>query len=577
MSQHDMDIGNGGGGAVRADMSAALQALASNSSGTAAPATAYPYQYWADVALGVLRQRNAANSAWVLRGGLAETLVVTRSANTALAVGDYGRCVIANGTWSQTFAAAAALGDGWYVEYRNNGTGVITLDPNGAETIDGVATVQLAPGETCFVVCSGSAFFTLGRTASDIQRQIATAFSTSGAAPAFVLTPVPALSAYSSGVRYRVKFGAASSAATTLNVSGLEAKSIKQYDSTGAKIAAVIVAGQLADVEYDGVDFVILNPVPMEGAAVAAARRSLESMASAPVNLTGTLVAGSNQITAASSTAGLIVNGTYVVGGGIPAGAYITAISGTTITLSVAATASAAGVALRAYALNSRRTTAGALTVTDGRGYKTLLNVDVVANASVVGVNGLDVGALAANTWYFEHVIYNPATAVVAKLYSLSASAPSLPAGYTMFVRTGAVRTDANKILLNVLGADSRWQYVVAAGTNVPALPMVSSGVQGSISVPTWVPVAVSGFVPPTAVAIGLAAFSGINGGVIAAPNDSYGGFLSASQPPLNAAGQYSGTSISASAWFLLESASIYVASINSAGQLQCIGWEDDL
>lgn len=260
--QHDMDVGGGGGASVRADFNGALQALATASSGTTAPATTYPYQFWADTTAGVLRQRNAANTAWIVRAPLAETLVVARAANTVLGVGDWGRSIIATGTWAQTLVAAATLGDGWYVDVRNNGTGVITIDPNGSETIDGVATIQLAPGESCFILCNGVAFFSIGRTASDIQRQIATAFTSAGAAPAFVLTPVPALTAYAASVRFHVKFHAAGVGADTLNISGLGAKSIKQYDSAGAKVPAVIKAGQLADVEYDGVDFVILAGLP---------------------------------------------------------------------------------------------------------------------------------------------------------------------------------------------------------------------------------------------------------------------------------------------------------------------------
>jgi hypothetical protein len=98
--------------------------------------------------------------------------------------------------------------------------------------------------------------------ASQVQAQAVTAFPSAGAAPSFTLTPTPVLTAYSAGQRFRVKFNAAGSGNDTLNVSGLGAKSIKQYDASGAKVAAVIAAGQLADVEYDGVDFVILDPLP---------------------------------------------------------------------------------------------------------------------------------------------------------------------------------------------------------------------------------------------------------------------------------------------------------------------------
>ena len=61
--------------------------------------------------------------------------------------------------------------------------------------------------------------------------------------------------------RYRVKFNATSGASPTLAVNGLTAKDIKQYDDLGVKVAPVIKINMLADVEYDGTDYVILNPL----------------------------------------------------------------------------------------------------------------------------------------------------------------------------------------------------------------------------------------------------------------------------------------------------------------------------
>jgi len=70
MSQHDMDVANGPGLTFRTDMNAALQALASQSSGATAPNPTFPCQIWADTGTGRLRQRNSANTGWVDRGAL---------------------------------------------------------------------------------------------------------------------------------------------------------------------------------------------------------------------------------------------------------------------------------------------------------------------------------------------------------------------------------------------------------------------------------------------------------------------------------------------------------------------------
>lgn len=101
-----------------------------------------------------------------------------------------------------------------------------------------------------------------GSDGRDDQLQLTTAFTTAGTAPNFTLTPVPAPTALTANLRFRVKFHAAGAGSDVINIAGLGNKSVKQYDSTGAKVAASIVASQLADIEYDGTDLVILDPLP---------------------------------------------------------------------------------------------------------------------------------------------------------------------------------------------------------------------------------------------------------------------------------------------------------------------------
>ena len=65
MSQHDYNIANQGFPATRADLNNALAALASTSSGTAAPTTTYANQFWYDTTNNLLMFRNADNDAWI--------------------------------------------------------------------------------------------------------------------------------------------------------------------------------------------------------------------------------------------------------------------------------------------------------------------------------------------------------------------------------------------------------------------------------------------------------------------------------------------------------------------------------
>ena len=76
MSQHDYVIANGTGAAVRSDLNNALAAIVSQNSGATEPATMYAYQWWADTTTGLLKLRNAANSAWITLRELDGTLTI---------------------------------------------------------------------------------------------------------------------------------------------------------------------------------------------------------------------------------------------------------------------------------------------------------------------------------------------------------------------------------------------------------------------------------------------------------------------------------------------------------------------
>lgn len=93
-----------------------------------------------------------------------------RTSNTILGVGDLGKVIeITSGTFSQTFVAAATLGSGWFCYVYNSGSGIITLDPNSSETIDGSSTKSVQPGVALMVLCNGAAFFTMPVSSSPAE------------------------------------------------------------------------------------------------------------------------------------------------------------------------------------------------------------------------------------------------------------------------------------------------------------------------------------------------------------------------------------------------------------------------
>lgn len=205
-------------------------------------------------------------------------------------------------------------------------------------------------------------------------------------------------------------------------------------------------------------------------------------------------------------------------------------------------------------------------------------NVNVSPQIISSGANGLDAGSVAANTWYYLYLISDGT--LVKGLFSLSATAPILPSGYTYFTRIGAVRAGASGYLLQTLQYGSRVQYVVTTGSNTPNLPIIAQGALGvySSTTPTYVAASVSSFVPPTANTIVVTASQYFGGGASViglAPNSSYGGMASNRQPLLS--GDNAGALNKSTISMLLESSNIYVYSSGANGLFQSVGWEDNL
>jgi hypothetical protein len=92
-----------------------------------------------------------------------------RTSNTILGTADQGYWIdVTSGTFTQTFTAAATLGDGWWCYYGNSGTGAVTLDPNSSETIDGLTSFVVYPNEIRAIQCTGTAFNSFVVNAFDV-------------------------------------------------------------------------------------------------------------------------------------------------------------------------------------------------------------------------------------------------------------------------------------------------------------------------------------------------------------------------------------------------------------------------
>lgn len=93
----------------------------------------------------------------------AERVILTATGAVTLAVADLGNSLIWSGTAAQTAAlpAVASVPDGSGYQFRNSGTAALTIDPSGAELINGAATLVLTPGAAVEVLKNGSAWIAL--------------------------------------------------------------------------------------------------------------------------------------------------------------------------------------------------------------------------------------------------------------------------------------------------------------------------------------------------------------------------------------------------------------------------------
>ncbi len=85
----------------------------------------------------------------------------------AVAVTDYSDLLACDGTFTLTLPAAATAAAGFFVNVANVGSGVITVDGNGAETVDGSATLVLNDGERAVLWCDGTGWYTAVKTVGE--------------------------------------------------------------------------------------------------------------------------------------------------------------------------------------------------------------------------------------------------------------------------------------------------------------------------------------------------------------------------------------------------------------------------
>jgi hypothetical protein len=116
------------------------------------------------------------------------------------------------------------------------------------------------------------------------------------------------------------------------------------------------------------------------------------------------------------------------------------------------------------------------------------------------GNGGLDTGTITDDTFYYIHVIKRTDTNVVDVLFSLSRTAPTLPANYTKFRVIGAIKTttsDVSNVVARYIGSDIFVHYATlpaldVSGTGIddqanqyslPSIPNITGGLKGEVAI----------------------------------------------------------------------------------------------
>lgn len=139
MSQHDYNIANGGGAAVRADINTALLAILSQNSGATAPSVTAPFAYWYDTSTTTLKQRNAADTAWMVVPLLDLAQSFTKAQRGAVVALTDGATITpdfaAGNNYSVTLGGNRTLANPTNIVAGQSGVITVTQDGTGSRTL----------------------------------------------------------------------------------------------------------------------------------------------------------------------------------------------------------------------------------------------------------------------------------------------------------------------------------------------------------------------------------------------------------------------------------------------------------
>lgn len=178
--QYSTMIQNGSGAEVRAGINNAFQTVTTDFAGATdpsamTPSCAYPYCTWVDTGNGLVKKRNAANTAWINIGTVDTTtgeillfnaygqngaLAVT--ANTTLTLADTNRLIVANSANNITITVPSAPTQYTSYKFFNKGTGTVEISGGSFYGESGVSSnVQLSQNQSVNLSADGTSYYSI--------------------------------------------------------------------------------------------------------------------------------------------------------------------------------------------------------------------------------------------------------------------------------------------------------------------------------------------------------------------------------------------------------------------------------
>jgi hypothetical protein len=218
VSQASLSISNQSGAGFRADVNTNLQALGTLQSGATAPATTYAYMLWADTTAGQLKQRNAANNAWVVIGTLGST--------------NLGLATLASPTFTGTVTIPAGASISGYLTTSSASS---TYAPLASPTFTGTVTIPAGASISGYATTSSlSSYAALSGSTFTGNVTVQT-----GSQPQFILNST-ASGSWKSNIRFQNSGTAKYEIGVDTNAAG--ANNFYFYDSVAAVNRAAITS-----------------------------------------------------------------------------------------------------------------------------------------------------------------------------------------------------------------------------------------------------------------------------------------------------------------------------------------------